>query len=267
MDQNQFFALADQVARETGVESGHHQTYFHIHRSRLWKTGAHFALWDLRGKSVLDVGPFYSYVPFALREHSNEVTVVEGRSESLDPLRPAYARRQITFCTVDLSDIFLARTPEQRRLPFADGAFEVVNCWETMEHFNFNPVGFVKEIHRILKPGGQAFITVPNMAKLESRLHLLFGRSIRTPIDDYYQCQEADEGRFLGFHWREYVLAELLELFKRQSFRLESAGHLQTFQDRTTMNFGRKLKRAVGALACALVPSLSSICCLRATRL
>ena len=37
------------------------------------------------------------------------------------------------------------------------------------------------EIHRVLAPGGEAFVSVPNLAHLQSRLHfLLKGRLIRT---------------------------------------------------------------------------------------
>ena len=211
MNQEQYFGLANQLARDPGVARGH--PYFRMHRSRLWKMGEHFGLWSLQEKEILEIGPFYSYAPFALRQQGNAVTVLEGPDPAIEPLRNVYARHQVEFVITDLFEALQNRAAHTHALPFSDGQFDVVNCWETMEHFNFNPLGFVRELYRVLKPGGVAFITVPNMAALECRIKLLLGRSVRTPIADYRKYYEYDGGRFLGFHWREYTLKEMDDLF------------------------------------------------------
>ena len=46
-------------------------------------------------------------------------------------------------------------------LPFADASFDAITCFEVLEHV-VNPVATVREFHRLLKPGGQAVISVPN---------------------------------------------------------------------------------------------------------
>ena len=59
----------------------------------------------------------------------------------------------------------------------ADAADHTILCWETMEHFNFNPVKFVRELHRVLKPGARgASMTVPNNAFWQHIFTLLSGR-------------------------------------------------------------------------------------------
>ena len=45
-------------------------------------------------------------------------------------------------------------------LPFADGRFDHVACLDVLEHLDYAPV--LKEIHRILKPGGTVLIDVPH---------------------------------------------------------------------------------------------------------
>jgi hypothetical protein len=70
--------MADEMARETGIEQGLHDSMFVMQRERLWMTISHFNLWDLRGKNVLEIGSFYSYTPVVLRQNGNSVTVVEG---------------------------------------------------------------------------------------------------------------------------------------------------------------------------------------------
>jgi SAM-dependent methyltransferase len=265
MDQAQYVGMAGELARDAGVESGLHQ-YFLLHRDRLWRTGSFFGVWGLTGKSVLEIGPFFSYTPFVLKSHGSSVTVLEGDDTAVYPLKPLYAKWGIEVVFTDLLELFRGLASEGHRLPFPDQQFDVISCWETMEHFNFNPVGFVKELHRILKPGGAAFIAVPNLAKLDSRLTLLLGKTTRTPIAEYCKFYEYEGGRFLGFHWREYVLSELVELFAKQNFKIESAGHLNAFQHHDHPGFGRRLKRLLGGLACAIVPSCGSVCCVVARK-
>jgi SAM-dependent methyltransferase len=67
-------------------------------------------------------------------------------------------------------------------LPFPDGAFERALCLDVLEHLTFEeqPVALA-ELHRILRPGGELLVSVPNLAHLQSRVHfLLTGRLIRT---------------------------------------------------------------------------------------
>jgi SAM-dependent methyltransferase len=53
-------------------------------------------------------------------------------------------------------DIFYNGT----EIPFADSHFDSVVCFEVLEVI-FNPERFLKEAHRVLKPGGKALFTVP----------------------------------------------------------------------------------------------------------
>jgi len=263
MTQEEFLALAAKLAREAGVESGQHQ-YFLSHQSRIWTTGAHFDLWNLKGREVLEAGPFFSYVPFALRENGNEVTVLEGDDPAVAPLEPLYQARGIPMIITDLFENFGAADLQRHRLPFPDAKFDVVNCWETMEHFNFNPVGFVREVRRILKPGGLAYMTVPNIAKLDWRLRLALGRPVGPLVSSYHEFYDYHGGKFLGWHWREYVLGEFVELFAREGFEIARAAHVLTFTHHDEMSAGRRLKRALGRLAFKLAPSTGTLCALTA---
>lgn len=60
-------------------------------------------------------------------------------------------------------------------LPYTDNRFSLVTCAETIEHLERYREA-IREIHRILKPGGVAIITTPNVLNLRSRLrYLTFG--------------------------------------------------------------------------------------------
>jgi SAM-dependent methyltransferase len=57
-------------------------------------------------------------------------------------------------------------------LPFPDATFDVVLLTEVIEHLE-NHRAAVGEIARVVKPGGVAVVTTPNVMRLNSRLHFL----------------------------------------------------------------------------------------------
>jgi 2-polyprenyl-3-methyl-5-hydroxy-6-metoxy-1,4-benzoquinol methylase len=70
-------------------------------------------------------------------------------------------------------------TLEEARFP--DGSFSVVHFSHLIEHVP-DPVAYLAEVWRILKPGGYAVITTPNVDGLQARL---FGKGWRSAIADH----------------------------------------------------------------------------------
>jgi SAM-dependent methyltransferase len=88
-------------------------------------------------------------------------------------------------------------------LPYHDHAFDRVLCLDVLEHLDFaSQRAALAELHRVLEPGGELVVSVPNLAHLQSRVHfLLAGRLIRTaneqkhpgdrPADEYLRLFDA----------------------------------------------------------------------------
>jgi SAM-dependent methyltransferase len=54
-------------------------------------------------------------------------------------------------------------------LPFEGGSFDTVTSWHSLEHME-RPVRMLKEVARLLKPGGTLIVEVPNAASFQARL-------------------------------------------------------------------------------------------------
>jgi len=67
-------------------------------------------------------------------------------------------------------------------LPFADGSFDRALCLDVLEHLSYeDQPRALAELHRVLAAGGELFVSIPNLAHLQSRVQfLLRGRLIRT---------------------------------------------------------------------------------------
>ena len=74
------------------------------------------------------------------------------------------------------------RTGSVTALPYADGAFDRAMCLDVLEHLGYDDQPrALAELHRVLRPGGELLVSVPNLAHLQSRVHFFFtGRLIRT---------------------------------------------------------------------------------------
>ena len=65
-----------------------------------------------------------------------------------------------------------------RFLPFRAGAFDAVNLVEVIEHIE-GQAQLIREIRRVLKPGGRVLISTPNILNLFSRVRFLFTGFLR----------------------------------------------------------------------------------------
>jgi len=268
MSQDEFVEAGVALSREAKVSHGLHG-YFTVHCARIYECCRRFELFETNLGDVLEIGPFYSYTPFVLRRQASSYVVLEGDDPAAYPLKPLYAQRKIAVQFVDLFEMFGPTHTATHALPFADAAFNTVLCWGTMEHFNFNPVKFVRELRRILKPGGKAYVNLPNKASFQNLVSLIFGRFEREHIDAYFDYENyASNGKkaFYGFHWREYSGPELSRLFSRAGFAIQSCELIVTFQDNGKPSAARKLLRHGTRLLAGVLPRYGTDVCLVAER-
>ncbi len=113
------------------------------------------------GAPVLDVGCGDASFTQELAKYSSSVTAVDLSSAQIaeNILRVP----NVTFLQHDLAEPFA----------FADATFDVIFCSEVLEHL-FDPAFAVREMYRVLRPGGRLMFTVPYHGRLKNVLIALF---------------------------------------------------------------------------------------------
>ena len=112
---------------------------------------------DLRGE-YLDVGAGGGEL---IRQVAREFSVTPHACDYRDDL--------MTLADVRVDVVDVNREP----LPYVDGSFDLVTCTEVIEHLeDFRST--LREIARVLRPGGVFVVTTPNVLNLRSRLRYLF---------------------------------------------------------------------------------------------
>lgn len=101
---------------------------------------------------------------------------------------------------------------ETMRLPYDDGAFDLILFCEVLEHMTDNPLLALAEIKRVLKPGGALVLTTPNAVRIENVARLIAGENLYDPYSAY--------GPY-GRHNREYTVVELEHLMVHCGFTRE----------------------------------------------
>ncbi|MBX6325709.1 MAG: class I SAM-dependent methyltransferase, partial [Chthoniobacterales bacterium] len=124
-----------------------------IHRAVL---GA-IAAASLKQGDYLDVG-----------SGTGELMRLVQRHYSFRPFGCDYTSKLLSVPGLSVETVDLNRQP----LPYAANRFALVTCVETIEHLeNYRAV--IREVYRVLQPGGVAIFSTPNILNLRSRLRYL----------------------------------------------------------------------------------------------
>ncbi len=106
---------------------------------------------DLDGKRVLEAGCGRGALIHWLAHHSRHAVLI---GSDLSPAALRHARSvptgEVGWPAADVA-----------WLPFADATFHTVICCETIEHVT-DPGAVVRELSRVLAPGGRLFLTAPS---------------------------------------------------------------------------------------------------------
>jgi SAM-dependent methyltransferase len=147
-----------------------------------------------------DVGGGFGRISLLLSEYADEVTLAEPSNQQLE-----------------LAEDFLAGHPEIARcqmqadsLDFADGHLDLVTMIRVMHHLP-QPEAELRELARVLAPGGTLVLEVANYAHARNRVkHLMKRRPLpRQPVDIRSEERRAEGGIPFVNHHPSTVIAQL----------------------------------------------------------
>ncbi len=98
-------------------------------------------------------------------------------------------------------------------LPYADEMFDVISCFEVLEHL-FDPKFAVHEMYRVLRPGGRLVVSVPNAGYFRERLVTLAWGDVPVGVTDY-------SNPWMAPHIRFFSRGSLERLLKANGFIIE----------------------------------------------
>ncbi len=148
------------------------------------------------GKRCLDVGCGDGQIVKIVRDKFSEI---HGCDISIIALNEAKKAGMLTVCS-DLNDGYI---------PYKDNLFDYISALEVLEHV-WDPFKLIKEIRRILKPGGRLILTTPNIRYFRNIHTLIFRGSFpHTSTDSFV---------WGGGHVHYFTRKDLIFLFSHAGF-------------------------------------------------
>jgi ubiquinone/menaquinone biosynthesis C-methylase UbiE len=149
-------------------------------------------------KKVLDVGCGTGYGTKMIFDKGNETYGLDISEAAINYAKKKYPGPKYICCSAE-------------EIPFPDNYFDAITAFEVIEHVQ-NPEKTLDEIYRVLKLGGDLFISTPNPRHLKNVfLHYFFKKP--------YPLKSSESNIY---HLREFYYEEFMNLLEKKRFRIIS---------------------------------------------
>lgn len=186
---------------------------------------------------VVELGAFFGTVCIALSSLGYQVTAADIPEYIEMPEQvERYSRFGVRTQGVRLQDF---------RLPFDDESFDVLIMCEVLEHLNFNPLPLLKEINRVLAPGGIFYLSLPNYANIRNRVKVIKGQAPGIGVPSFYEQLRPGAQTIVYGHWREYTAPEVRAMLEPLGFRIEQQYYFGLSELQQGGGIKKRLARAV----------------------
>lgn len=224
----------DEIAKAIGDIKGKHPdykgwlyNYLESNKTRLAFDLDHVKAFAGRDKTIIDVAAAPFVLPIALQRLGYDVSAID-----IDPSRfrdlIASVGLRVVRCNI-----------EEQPVPFPEDSFDTVIFNEIFEHLRINPVFTLRELHRILKPGGTLLLSTPNLRSLNGIYNFLVkGKSFSCVSSIYEEYEKLSKIGHMG-HVREYTCREVTELIERIGFSCRGVVYRGRFRKPVTNAIGR----------------------------
>jgi SAM-dependent methyltransferase len=174
------------------------------------------------GGAVFEPGCGNGYVSFLTSRIGHSVTATDAWHPADRAELFRRARVQVFDSNMNLAEPW----PE-----IADRTFDAVLFGEVFEHLLNHPVGLLRQIHRVLKPGGVLLLTTPNPSTLANAVRVLLDRHSLWGTEDFAGTPKVVDGHIIDrgdIHYREYRADELRGLLSAAGFRVDVSRYIHS---------------------------------------
>lgn len=116
---------------------------------------------------------------------------------------------------------------ERERLPLPDSSVPYLVFTEVIEHLHVGLLHTLRELHRVLQPGGRLLLSTPNLLSLRNRLSFLAGLARYDTLAMPYDALAAEERIGHSGHFRVFSMPELMDLLQKTGFQVLSGTYQQ----------------------------------------
>ena len=111
---------------------------------------------------------------------------------------------------------------EREPLPLEDASAGLVIFTEVLEHLRVGPLQALRDIRRVLQPGGTLILTTPNLLSVRNRWSFLTGRADYDTMDLPFDALQMEERIGHPGHFRVYALQELTDMLRRIGYNVDT---------------------------------------------
>jgi SAM-dependent methyltransferase len=149
---------------------------------------------------------------------------------------------------------------EQEAIPFPDNCFDQVIFSEVIEHLVYSPLPVLRELRRVLLPGGRLIITTPNdlyfKSRLRTLLRVLSWQSLATPQEFQHQMQLEGKARYTT-HSRTYTMDELCWLVEQTGLQVTQRRYEAAWEP-VGLEWARLWRHPAGVLGKAALTAITA---------
>ena len=127
-----------------------------------------------QGGKILDVSSGNGFFALGLENYFNEIHGVDVSQVAVN-----FSNKMIEKYAEQKEKFTFKKVETSKGYTYKKNYFDVITVLHCLEHV-LDPFFFIKELKRVLKPGGRLLISVPNLGFFYFRLAVLFGRLPRT---------------------------------------------------------------------------------------
>lgn len=163
------------------------------------------------GEKILDIGCGNGHILQKVKDKFQELYGID-----ISPSRLQEAKKKIEeHYPSDISKFKFIEENADEHLPFPNNYFDTIICVAVIEHV-YDIFSLVKEMYRVLRPGGYVVAEVPNIAYFKHRISLLLGKLPVTSSP--YNWKEIG---WNGGHIHYFTMDKFCWLFESQGFHIE----------------------------------------------